>query len=601
MEVILSRMGLCIPGILIVLSIILEPLEAYGNGQVTVACDTMTPKHGSFPQKSASPAVITVDKDVFSSKDQVKVTLTVRQSGTSFQGFFIQARDAADLNGAPVGTFTLIDKNSQLLTCGGVKDSAVSHTSSSGKHTIVVLWNPPATKPDHIQFLVTVVQKFNIYWVKLRGPVISQLNAPPFSVQATTEAYPDLPVTSKLTKSFNVTECGSKKFCLRNPPGCDPEMDRLCFFLSFAMQNTSVLFELSGPSNGYISFALSDDNWMGNDDMYLCIINDQSIQINPAHSTGRSHPILNTQVPIHDMSWSLEDGVTQCSFRRNIRLPEYSERFDLDRQYYVFLAEGRADNGRIHKHHQHPLITHGKVDFDGSPRELTGSRSPLYIKAHGALMFIAWVTTANIGVIIARFFKPVWPFSTLLGKKVWFQVHWMLMATTVLLTCLAFILPFLYRGAWSYCAGAHPYFGCMILILVILQLIMAFFRPNPQAPSRYIFNWVHWATGTFARTIAVASIFLGMDLPALDLYNPWDTLVMVGFIVWHVVTELILEAHNYIIACKAQKRKEDKMQIMDSSELIDPQGHRFKIMVLTLYICGNLTFLIILLVAISLV
>ncbi|XP_072430686.1 ferric-chelate reductase 1-like isoform X3 [Chiloscyllium punctatum] len=563
MEIILSRMGPCIPGILTVLSIILEPLVAYGNGQVTVACDTMTPKHGSFPQKSASPAVITVDKDVFSSKDQVKVTLTVRQSGTSFQGFFIQARDAADLNGGPVGTFTLSDKNSQLLTCGGVKDSAVSHTSSSGKHTIVVLWNPPATKPDHIQFLVTVVQKFNTYWVKLRGPVISQLNAPPFSVQATTEAHPDLPVTSKLTKSFNVTECGSKKFCLRNPPRCDPEMDRLCFFLSFAMQNTSVLFELSGPSNGYISFALSDDNWMGNDDMYLCIVNDQSIQINPAHSTGRSHPILNTQVPIHDMSWSLEDGVTQCSFRRNIRLPEYSERFDLDRQYYVFLAEGRADNG--------------------------------------ALMFIAWVTTANIGVIIARFFKPVWSFSTLLGKKVWFQVHWMLMATTVLLTCLAFILPFLYRGAWSYCAGAHPYFGCMILILVILQLIMAFFRPNPQAPRRYIFNWVHWATGTFARTIAVASIFLGMDLPALDLYNPWDTLVMVGFIVWHVVTELILEAHNYIIACKAQKRKEDKMQIMDSSELIDPQGHRFKIMVLTLYICGNLTFLIILLVAISLV
>ncbi|XP_043554827.1 ferric-chelate reductase 1 isoform X4 [Chiloscyllium plagiosum] len=538
MEIILSRMGLCIPGILTVLSIILEPLVAYGNGQVTVACDTMTPKHGSFPQKSASPAVITVDKDVFSSKDQVKVTLTVRQSGTSFQGFFIQARDAADLNGGPVGTFTLIDKNSQLLTCGGVKDSAVSHTSSSGKHTIVVLWNPPATKPDHIQFLVTVVQKFNIYWVKLRGPVISQLNAPPFSVQATTEAHPDLPVTSKLTKSFNVTECGSKKFCLRNPPGCDPEMDRLCFFLSFAMQNTSVLFELSGPSNGYISFALSDDNWMHTD----------------------------------------KSSSFHWPFTSNIE-----------------------HTGRIHKHHQHPLITHGKVDFDGSPRELTGSRSPLYIKVHGALMFIAWVTTANIGVIIARFFKPVWPFSTLLGKKVWFQVHWMLMATTVLLTCLAFILPFLYRGAWSYCAGAHPYFGCMILILVILQLIMAFFRPNPQAPRRYIFNWVHWATGTFARTIAVASIFLGMDLPALDLYNPWDTLVMVGFIVWHVVTELILEAHNYIIACKAQKRKEDKMQIMDSSELIDPQGHRFKIMVLTLYICGNLTFLTILLVAISFV
>ncbi|XP_038649872.1 putative ferric-chelate reductase 1 isoform X9 [Scyliorhinus canicula] len=537
----LSRMGLCIPGLFAVLSIFVEPIAAYANGQVTIACDTMSPNHGYFPQKSSGPAIITVDKDVFTSKDQIKVTLTVRQSGTSFQGFFIQARDAADLNDGPVGTFSLIDKASQLLTCGDAKDSAVSHTSASGKHTIVVLWNPPVTKRGHVQFLVTVVQKFNIYWVKLRGPVISQLNAPPLPAQTITEAPQILPITSQLTKP-------------------------------------------------------------GNDDIYLCIVNDQSVQINPAHSTGRSHPILNSQAPIHDMAWRLEDGVTQCSFRRNIHLPGYSERFDLlDQRYYIFLAEGTAENGRIHKHHTQPLITHGKVHFGGSPRELTGSRSPLYIKAHGTLMFIAWVTTANIGVIVARFFKPVWPSSTLFGKKIWFQVHWILMVTTVLLTCLAFILPFLYRGAWSHSAGAHPYFGCLILTLVILQPIMAIFRPNPQTPRRSIFNWVHWATGSFARTLAIASIFLGMDLPALDLYNPWDTLVMVGFIIWHVATELILEAHNFVITCKAQKREEDKMEIMDSSELIDPQGHRFKMMVLTLYICGNLIFLITLLIAISLV
>lgn len=361
-----------------------------------------------------------------------------------------------------------------------------------------------------------------------------------------------------------------------------------------------MFFELSGPSNGYVSFALSDDKWMGDDDIYLCVVNDQSVQINPARSTGRSHPILNSQFPINDMAWRLEDGVTQCSFRRNIQLPEYSERFDLDRQYYIFLADGKAVNGRIHKHDQQPLITQGKVNLQGSPKELKGSRSPGYIKAHGSLMFIAWITTANIGVIVARFFKSVWPTTTMFGQKIWFQVHRILMAATVLFTCIGFILPFLYRGGWSHFAGVHPYFGCMILILVILQPIMAIFRPNPCAARRYLFNWLHWATGTFARIIAVGSIFLGMDLPALDLRNPWDTLVMVGFIVWHVAAELILEAHNYIITSKARKREEDKLEIMDSSELIDPQGHRLKMMILTIYICGNLTFLITLLVGISL-
>lgn len=37
-------------------------------------------------------------------------------------------------------------------------------------------------------------------------------------------------------------------------------------------------------------------------------------------------------------------------------------------------------------------------------------------------MFIAWITTVSIGVIVARFFKPVWSHSFLFGKEMWFQV-----------------------------------------------------------------------------------------------------------------------------------------------------------------------------------
>lgn len=39
----------------------------------------------------------------------------------------------------------------------------------------------------------------------------------------------------------------------------------------------------------------------------------------------------------------------------------------------------------------------------------------------GALMFVAWMTTVSIGVIIARFFKPVWS-KALFGESAWFQV-----------------------------------------------------------------------------------------------------------------------------------------------------------------------------------
>lgn len=39
----------------------------------------------------------------------------------------------------------------------------------------------------------------------------------------------------------------------------------------------------------------------------------------------------------------------------------------------------------------------------------------------GALMFVAWMTTVSIGVLVARFFKSVWS-KAFFGQAAWFQV-----------------------------------------------------------------------------------------------------------------------------------------------------------------------------------
>lgn len=48
------------------------------------------------------------------------VTLSASKSGTTyFKGFLIEARDAANLDGGAVGSFTLVNSSeSQLLNCG---------------------------------------------------------------------------------------------------------------------------------------------------------------------------------------------------------------------------------------------------------------------------------------------------------------------------------------------------------------------------------------------------------------------------------------------------------------------------------------------------
>lgn len=45
-------------------------------------------------------------------------------------------------------------------------------------------------------------------------------------------------------------------------------------------------------------------------------------------------------------------------------------------------------------------------------------------------------------------------------------------------------------------------------------------------------------------------MFLGMDLPALDLPDPWDTYTMIGFVAWHVGIDVLLEIHSYCLIRK---------------------------------------------------
>uniref|UniRef100_H2STP3 Ferric-chelate reductase 1a n=1 Tax=Takifugu rubripes TaxID=31033 RepID=H2STP3_TAKRU len=242
---------------------------------------------------------------------------------------------------------------------------------------------------------------------------------------------------------------------------------------------------------------------------------------------------LCLQADLSSVSWRLADGSMQCRFSRPVKMssPE-TRRFSLDQEYFLFLANGHAQHGKIWKHNRQPLISTEKKLIIGPPEVLRGSRGPTLLKIHGALMLLAWMVTGSVGTVIASFYKPDWPRKTLFGQKVWFQLHRGLMMLTVTLTIAAFCLPFFYRKGWSKHAGVHPYLGCCVLALSLTQPIMAAMRPSPNSRRRFFFNWAHAGVGYVAEILAVAAMFLGIRHSSLLLPQPWTTHVLIGYVAW---------------------------------------------------------------------
>ncbi|XP_040921469.1 putative ferric-chelate reductase 1 [Toxotes jaculatrix] len=558
-----------------------DPVIGYSNGKVSVACGDMVPQHGYDPSPDPPPYSITVDKSTFSPGDNITVSLQVASSDpTFFRGFLIEARDAGKLDFPAVGFFILSDPHeSQLLQCGHTQQSGVSHKRSTKKTQIQAVWESPMNPPQRVQFLVTVVHRYRVYWVRIAGPVVSltEATAAPFtSVPAQTTS------PTALSAPFSSVGCGHSKSCLRDPVGCHPESDPHCFFLSFTTDEAgcSVMFELSGPAEGYMSMALSLDKWMGNDDVYLCVNNGGRVTINAAYASGRTHPELAMEEALWGQAWRLADGVIQCRFHRNILLPD---RFNLNQSYFLFLVHGRSHQGFILRHDRQPLISTNQKVITGHPEDLSGSRSPLLIKFHGVLMLTAWVWTVSTAIFIARHYKNLWP---------WFQVHRTMMVLAMVLTSVAFTLPFIYRRGWSKGAGSHPYIGCAVMALSVIQPIMAVLRPVPESPRRIIFNWLHFGAGTAGQILATVCVFLGAAQQALLLPIPWSPAVLTGWLLWIVLADLLLLIHPCRL--RGNNKSDDTENI-----LLAHIGGRWqhgeispvKKMVLVVFLIGNTGFL----------
>ncbi|XP_071983070.1 putative ferric-chelate reductase 1 [Engystomops pustulosus] len=525
----------------------------YPDGQISVACDSMLPSHGgNVAQTSVAPYIITVSNTSFVPGDSITVTIKSNSPSTTFEGFLLQAR----LFGGDgiAGTFTTTDSNAQILPCGAQARAAVSHNSKVSKTSITALWTA-SQEAGPVRFRATVLNSFSNFWIGVESDTIVAL------------------------KMSNAT-CGSQKFCLTDPTNCSPS-DNTCYFMSSSPVSTNgYVFEMSGPTPGYVAIGFSDDNKMGNDDVYICTMNSLgNILVQHGYNTEKIAPTIRNTNSAGSIVASYENGVLRCSFITNISIST-QQRASGSSSYYVFLVNGPSSaNGQIQQHTR-TLISTSKVDLSSFLTSATGVGTSRVALGHGALMLIAWMTTGTIGMIMARYMKSA-AAKPFFGKAAWFQVHFFLMILTVILTIIAFIMVFAEAGDWS--GGPHPVLGCIVMILSFFQPIFAFFRPDPKHERRFIFNWGHRINAFVIKILAVAAIFLGLGLVDIST-NQWMKKVMGGFFAWEVLFYLILEANMHL---KSREVYETDQKIQTET------------LVIVTFVLGNLAFLIALLVGIG--
>merc|ERR1712004_92461 len=234
----------------------------------------------------------------------------------------------------------------------------------------------------------------------------------------------------------------------------------------------------------------------------------------------------------------------------------------------------------------------GKVDF--SSTTVTGGVTlDVMYKAHGILMVLAWGFLAGFGILNARFYKPNWPNKTFLGTAIWFNNHRFAMIFAVLFTIAAFIIIFVRVEGYSNLSGNdpsileyHPVFGIIVTLLAITNPIMALFRPEKDAPRRWIFNWGHRLVGEAAFILGYLNILLGMNLSQTgDIVSSTTFGLMLAYGIIHLVVEIFLFIGSH---CRKSSSKSSMELTTDgkSKENVDskPTSGLLERIILSLYI-----------------
>ncbi|XP_041357894.1 putative ferric-chelate reductase 1 [Gigantopelta aegis] len=213
----------------------------------------------------------------------------------------------------------------------------------------------------------------------------------------------------------------------------------------------------------------------------------------------------------------------------------------------------------MQKHIRLPTVSEKMVNFKSFDTVEPEFMEKFFIKIHACVMTFAWLFCASIGIVVSRFYKPLWPQKRFCGRKAWYSIHRSLMVLLGFLVTGAFILIFVEAQGMSDISfvdfrNMHPVIGIIVMGLTTVQILLGLFRPNSSSKNRPVFNWAHWCVGIISHILAVGNIILGVNLKKARVHE-YVSYVLYCFAVYQVFIVLVLE----VVACNS-RIKERKQQ-----------------------------------------
>lgn len=546
--------------LLLTLLAIIRFSEQHGSGAPSGACVDQMPRHSTIvPQTSVPPYVIVPSSSQVRQGDTLNVTIgSPAGAPVPIGGFILQGRQIQNPE-TIVGKFVSVPDpaNTHLTACSNDNDTA-THSNPTEKPALTFQWLAPTDFLGGVEFRATVAQSYATFWRNVESPLVEVVrpdtvittSAPAASAPTTTQPPPVImetkPKPQTETRDLIYQGCDDTKLCFGVPQNCIQQGNCKAVVAVF-VDGEIYTFEIQGTDNPkYVAAGLSMDNKMGEDSAMECVRNDNGrVSLFTSWTYPKAEPYVSRSDSPQDIvqlkDFTLINGKLYCKFTRDAVSTVKGQTFDLvNNKFNLMVVSGDSmkDAERVGFHTL-------AYESTGEPLALASvgpaaGASKLLLKLHGCCMISAWLGTASIGILLARYFRQVWVGRQLGGKDIWFAYHRILMVLTWLLTVCGFILILIEVGGWSTTGdNPHAITGIVTVILCFIQPIGAYFRPHPGTKKRPLFNWMHWLAGNAAHILGIATIFLAVYLQKAELPS-WSVYILAAFVAFHIVMHIVL-------------------------------------------------------------